>query len=296
MEDPETPGKIQMERFIPVESFRKKSNTFRGITFSPFLPKRPKFSVPFVWITSARLHVERKWKIYRYFVNVTTQSFSCFQCQKQYQCHLMAIFHEISVQMASAPCFDTNRPALLCKSCCFYAINWNFQSIISIRKRGQPHPHVYSKVRILIDCEQSLFFFRFSENNCTRAGAAKPRDERNEGGSPRRKKRDCPLSQSQWIKRWPHNAKYDWLICVALTTNCQQSKQLTSWWLLKYCQHFSFDAKKSLDRERPFSPALREVSLFSCLSRLAQLVTRVAICVSRVLLDGLQKTERLLVV
>ena len=95
--------------------------------------------------------------------------------------------NEISVQMASAPCFDTTRPALLCKSCCFYAINWNFQSIISIRKRGQPHPHVYSKVRILIDCEQSLFFFRFSENNCTRAGAAEPRDERNEGGSPRRK-------------------------------------------------------------------------------------------------------------
>ena len=120
-----------------------------------------------------------------------------FQCQKQYQCHLMAIFHEISVQMASAPCFDTTRPALLCKSCCFYAINWNFQSIISIRKRGQPHPHVYSKVRILIDCEQSLFFFRFSENNCTRAGAAEPRDERNEGGSPKRKQKDCPLSQSQ---------------------------------------------------------------------------------------------------
>ena len=37
-----------MERFIPVEVFRKKSNTFRGITFFPFLPKRPKFSVPFV--------------------------------------------------------------------------------------------------------------------------------------------------------------------------------------------------------------------------------------------------------
>ena len=57
------------------------------------------------------------------------------------------------------------------------------------------------------------------------------------------------------------------------------------------CQHFSFDAKKSLDRERPFSLALRVVSLFSCLSRLAPSVTRVAICVSRVLLDGLQKKE-----
>ena len=31
MENPEIPGRIQMERFIPVEIFRKKSNTFRGI-------------------------------------------------------------------------------------------------------------------------------------------------------------------------------------------------------------------------------------------------------------------------
>ena len=82
MENPAIPGRTQMERFIPVEIFRKKSNTFRGITFFPFLPKRPKFSVPFVWITSARLHVERKRKIYRYFVNGTTQSRSCFRCQK----------------------------------------------------------------------------------------------------------------------------------------------------------------------------------------------------------------------
>ena len=60
IENRKIPGRIQMERFIPVEIFRKKSNTFRGITFFPFLPKRPKFSVPFVWITSARLPVERK--------------------------------------------------------------------------------------------------------------------------------------------------------------------------------------------------------------------------------------------
>ena len=36
MENPEIPGRIQMERFIPVEIFRKKSNTFRGITFFRF--------------------------------------------------------------------------------------------------------------------------------------------------------------------------------------------------------------------------------------------------------------------
>ena len=61
MENPEIPERIQIERFISVEIFWKKSNTFRGITFFPFLPKRLKFSVPFVsWITSARLLVERK--------------------------------------------------------------------------------------------------------------------------------------------------------------------------------------------------------------------------------------------
>ena len=33
MEAPKIRGRIQMERFIPVEIFWKKSNTFRGITF-----------------------------------------------------------------------------------------------------------------------------------------------------------------------------------------------------------------------------------------------------------------------
>ena len=83
-----------MEQFIPVEIFQKKGNTIQGITFFPFLPKRPKFSVPFVWITSARLKVERKRKIYRYiFVNGKTQSRSCFRCQKNYQYHLTEMFH-----------------------------------------------------------------------------------------------------------------------------------------------------------------------------------------------------------
>ena len=63
----------------------KKSNTFRGITFFPLSPKRPKFSVPFVGITSARRQVERKRKIYRYFVNGTIQACSCFRFQKKYQ-------------------------------------------------------------------------------------------------------------------------------------------------------------------------------------------------------------------
>ena len=98
MENPEIPGWIQMERFIPVEIFRKKSNTF-----SPFLPKRPKFSVPFVWITSARLHVLRKRKLYGYFVNGTTQSRSCFWCQKNTSTIWQKFSTKIAVQIVSAP-------------------------------------------------------------------------------------------------------------------------------------------------------------------------------------------------
>ena len=44
-----------MERFIPVESFRKKGNTFRGIFFFPLLPEFSKISGPFVHCYSARL-------------------------------------------------------------------------------------------------------------------------------------------------------------------------------------------------------------------------------------------------
>ena len=49
------PGRIQMERFIPVENFGKKGNTFRGISFFSLLPEFPKISVPFVHSYSARL-------------------------------------------------------------------------------------------------------------------------------------------------------------------------------------------------------------------------------------------------
>ena len=45
-----------MEQFIPVECFRKKGNTFRGISFFSLLPEFPEISVPFVQITSDRLY------------------------------------------------------------------------------------------------------------------------------------------------------------------------------------------------------------------------------------------------
>ena len=83
--------------------------------------------------------------------------------------------------------------------------------------------HVREMVMMKLDCEQSLFFFRFSESN-TRARERRSRESRETRAAAREEKRA------------------------------------------------------------------------SCLSRLAPSVTRVAICVSRVLLDGLQKKERLLVV
>ena len=43
----------------------------------PFYRNDRNFLYFFVWITSARVHVERKRKIYYYFVNGTTQSRSC---------------------------------------------------------------------------------------------------------------------------------------------------------------------------------------------------------------------------
>ena len=70
----------------------KKVMPFEVFPFNPFLLKRPKFVVPFVWITSARLHAQRKRKLCRYFVNGTTQSRSCFRWQKKYRYHLTEIF------------------------------------------------------------------------------------------------------------------------------------------------------------------------------------------------------------
>ena len=60
MEKPVVPVGKQMEWFVPTENFRKKSNTFRGITFFSLLPKRPEFSVPFVHITRPWLLSQRE--------------------------------------------------------------------------------------------------------------------------------------------------------------------------------------------------------------------------------------------
>ena len=45
-------GHIQMERFIPVENFRKKGNTFWNISFFSLLPEFPKISVPLIYLST----------------------------------------------------------------------------------------------------------------------------------------------------------------------------------------------------------------------------------------------------
>ena len=101
----------------------------------------------------------------------------------------------------------------------------------------------------LLDCERSLFFFKFSEGSAhaDERWAAKPRDARNEGGIPRRKKKNRETARSLTLRSR--------FTCLA-------------------CQPFSFHAKKSLDRER--------WSLFFPASPVSRLQSReVGICVSR---------------
>ena len=80
-------------------SSRRKIFRKRGIPFEvlPFSNSYREFSDrrrPFVWITSARPHVERKWKIYWYFVNGTTLNpVPVLGAKKRYQYHLTENFH-----------------------------------------------------------------------------------------------------------------------------------------------------------------------------------------------------------
>ena len=93
----------------PGGNFPEKRNTFRGITFFPFLPKRLKFFVPFVWLTSARLPLEaegEKWRSFprraMVFRKCTTLANVSFRKRFQIQYHLSDVFAEVSLQMVSA--------------------------------------------------------------------------------------------------------------------------------------------------------------------------------------------------
>ena len=64
--------RAEFKCFIPVEIFRKKRNIIRVITFFSVFTETTEIFCTICWITSARLHVQRKRKFYQYFVNGTT--------------------------------------------------------------------------------------------------------------------------------------------------------------------------------------------------------------------------------
>ena len=118
MENPENSERIQMERFIPVEIFRKKSNIPSRYLYLFFRSQRNdqnflyhSFGLPGPGFKSRKS--EKFTGIL--LMQSTTQSHSCFRCQEKYQYHLTENFHrnfkisrkfftEISVQMVSARC------------------------------------------------------------------------------------------------------------------------------------------------------------------------------------------------
>ena len=75
-----------------------------------------------------------------------------------------------------------------------------------------------AKVIILIYCEQSLFFFRFSKGVHAGANVDARCEKRRRQLA---KKKGRLHSQSKWNISWPHNAKYDCLMRNALSTNYQ---------------------------------------------------------------------------
>ena len=87
-ENPEIPGRIQMERFIPEEIFREKNNTFRGIrNFLYHL-----FVLP---VPGFKSRASEKFTGILKMVRLIPFLFSV---AKKYQYHLTDVFHQIPVQ------------------------------------------------------------------------------------------------------------------------------------------------------------------------------------------------------
>ena len=105
MENAELPGKEVKWNC----SFRRKFSAYKVIPFevlpfSHFYGNDRNFLYHLFGLPSARLHVERKRKIYWYFENGTTQSRSCFRCQKKYTSTIWRKFcTKLSVQMVNTP-------------------------------------------------------------------------------------------------------------------------------------------------------------------------------------------------
>ena len=93
MEDPEIPGRIQMERLILVEIFRKKVILLEVLPFSRFYRNDRNFLYHLFGLLVSGFISRESENSTGVFLNGTTQSRSCFLCPKNYQYHLTEIFH-----------------------------------------------------------------------------------------------------------------------------------------------------------------------------------------------------------
>ena len=71
----------------------KNSNTFRRYYLFPIFTEATEIFYTTCLDYQCQASSREKAKNYRYFINGTTQSRSCFLCQKKYQYHLTEIFH-----------------------------------------------------------------------------------------------------------------------------------------------------------------------------------------------------------
>ena len=105
MENPEIQGRIKIERVIPVEIFRKKSNTFRGITFFPVFTETNEFFCNICLDYKCQASCREKAKNLPVFCKWYNSIPFLFSVPKKYQYHsLTEFFTEISVLMVSTPC------------------------------------------------------------------------------------------------------------------------------------------------------------------------------------------------
>ena len=94
MENLEILGRIQMEQFMPVEIFQKKVIPFKVLPFSCSYQNDQNFLYHLFGLPVPGFMSRRSEIFSHYFVNGTTQSHSCFRCQKKYQYRLMRNFHQ----------------------------------------------------------------------------------------------------------------------------------------------------------------------------------------------------------
>ena len=93
MDNPEIQGRIKIERVIPVEIFRKKSNTFRGITFFPVFTETTEIFCTICLDYQCQASSREKANNLPVFCKWNNSIPFLFLVPKKYQYHLTEIFH-----------------------------------------------------------------------------------------------------------------------------------------------------------------------------------------------------------